>query len=103
MSVAENERRKDLADIEKLMEKAEGRRIVWRLLETCKVFVTTFSHEPLTMAFNEGGRNVGLQFLADVKEVAPKRYMVMELEAQERKRIVMATLEKEQEMANEEA
>lgn len=103
MGVAEDERRKDLADIEKLMEKAEGRRIVWRLLEQCNVFGTTFSHEPLTMAFNEGQRNIGLLILADVMEVAPKRYMVMTLEAQERKRIVMATLEKEQEISNEEA
>lgn len=103
MSVAEDERRKDLADIEKLMEKAEGRRIVWRLLEQCNVFATTFSHEPLTMAFNEGQRNVGLLFLSDVMEVAPKRYMVMTLEAQERKRIVMAILAKEQETENEEA
>lgn len=103
MSVAEDERRKDLADIEKQMETAQGRRIIWRLLEQTRVFATTFSSETLQMAFNEGQRNVGLQFLADVMEVAPKKYMVMTLEAQERKRIVMAILEKEQETANEEA
>lgn len=101
MGVAEDERRKDLADIEKQMETAQGRRIIWRLLEQCKVFATTFSAEPLVMAFNEGQRNTGLQFLADVMEVAPKKYMVMTLEAQERKRIVMATLEKEKEREDE--
>lgn len=103
MGVAENERRKDLVDIEKLMETAAGRRIVWRLLETCKVFASTFSAEPMAMAFAEGQRNIGLLFLADVMEMAPKKYMIMTLEAQERKRIVMATLEKEQETADEEA
>lgn len=101
MSVAEEERRKDLNDIKGLMDSAQGRRVIWRILESGRVFSSTFSVEPLNMAFMEGQRNAGLSILADVMEIAPKKFQVMMLEAKERRELVSALLEKEKEGINE--
>lgn len=98
MSVADEERRKDLNDIKLLMDTAHGRRVVWRILESGRVFASTFSVEALNMAFMEGQRNTGLSILADVMEVAPKKFQVMMLEAKERRELVNAILEKEKEL-----
>lgn len=100
MSVVDEERRKDLKDIKDLMDTAHGRRVVWRILEAGRVFSSTFSVEALHMAFMEGQRNAGLSILADVMEVAPKKFQVMMLEAKERRDIVSAILDKEKELTN---
>ncbi len=100
MGVREEERRKELNDIRDQMETAQGRRVIWRLLEAGKVFSTTFNAEALSMAFLEGHRNIALSFLADVMDVAPKKFNVMMLEAKERREIVKALLEKEREAEN---
>jgi hypothetical protein len=102
VSVHNEERRKDLKDIKDLMETAHGRRVIWRILEVGRVFSSTFSIEPLNMAFLEGHRNIGLAFLADVMDVAPKKFQVMMLEAKERKDLVLTLLAKEEETNNEE-
>lgn len=100
MSISDEERRKDLNDIKLLMDTTHGRRVVWRILEAGRVFSSTFSVESLHMAFMEGQRNAGLSILADVMEVAPKKFQVMMLEAKERRDIVSAILEKEKELTN---
>jgi len=102
MSVYEDERRKDLQDIKSLMDTAQGRRVVWRLLEYGKVFSPTFSIEQPVMCFQEGARNMALTFLADVMEIAPKKFQVMMLEAKERRDLVETLLGKEKETINEE-
>lgn len=102
MGVIEEERRKDLQDIKSLMDSAQGRRIVWRLLEQGKVFNTTFSIDQPVMCFQEGARNIALSFLADVMEIAPKKLQVMMLEAKERRDLVCALMAKEEETNYEE-
>src|SRR5574340_1333024 len=79
-AVDEAERIKRLIEIEDfkwLMAHKQGRRIVWRLLEQYGVFRSSFSTEPLEMAFLEGQRNDGLRLLADIHEHAPDRYVEM--------------------------
>jgi hypothetical protein len=100
MSILEDERRKELSDIKLQMDTERGRKVMWRLLEMSHVFRPTFSNDPYLMAFNEGTRNTGLKLFADIMEIAPKKYMVMALEAQERSAILEAILEKEKEMNN---
>ena len=101
MSVAAALRVKDLQDIKSMMETAQGRRVIWRVLESGRVFCSTFSTEPLQMAFMEGQRNAGLALLSDVMEIAPKKFQVMMLEAKERRDLMSEMMEKEREADNE--
>lgn len=99
--VLERERQKDLRDIKNLMDSESGRRIIWRVFDKSHVFATSFNPDTSVMAFNEGERNVALTLLADVMEVAPKKFQVMLLEAKERRDLVEKELEKEQEAIDE--
>lgn len=72
------------SDIRWLMESAQGRRIVWRMLNRTGVFRSSFSSDALAMAFAEGNRNIGLQLLAQVHELCPDLYPEMVREANER-------------------
>lgn len=76
----ETERVKRLIEIEDLkwmVAHKQGRRFCWRQLEKHGVFRSSFSTEPLEMAFLEGQRNDGLRLLADILEHAPDRYVDM--------------------------
>ena len=102
MSIMDEVRRQELNDIKQQMDTERGRKFMWRLLEISKVFTPTFAPDPLIMSFNEGTRNLGLKLFADIMEVAPKKYMVMTLEAKERSESLKAILEKEQKEINDE-
>ena len=102
MKVYEEERVKELKDIELLMDDARGRRVLNRLLEHCHVFHSTMAvGDPHATAFNEGKRNAALPFLADIMEAAPKKFMVMMLEGKERRDRIKFRLEKETEEERE--
>lgn len=58
------------------MSDKRGRRAIWRLLDITGIYRTSFTGNSTTF-FNEGARNVGLQFLADVNEACPERYLEM--------------------------
>lgn len=65
------------ADFKRLMSEEWGRRIVWRDLEDAGVFRLSFNTNSMTMAFNEGSRNLGLRKLAQVHELCPDLYHLM--------------------------
>lgn len=74
-------------DIRKLLALPEGRRELWRILSMCGVHRTSFAGEaPITMAFNEGQRNIGLMLEARALEHAPELYIQMRDEAAQEKR-----------------
>jgi len=79
---------KEREDFKTLMGTYHGRAFVWRLLEKCKVYVSTFSSDPLQMSFNEGKRFIGLAVMGEVFEVSPVAYKLMQDEAEERLRII---------------
>ena len=83
--IADEERKRDLADMATIADTAAGRRFLYRILETACVFQPTFSSDALFMSFREGQRNIGLIALNDITEAAPKRYQVMMMEAKERR------------------
>jgi hypothetical protein len=51
------------------------RRYVWDKLADCGIFRTTFSTDPLQMAFNEGQRNAGLTLLNDIIQYCPEQFI----------------------------
>jgi len=73
-------RQEELNDVRALMDTPAGRRFVWRLLERCGVYQTSFTGNSATF-FKEGERNIGLWLLADIHEVALDEFMAMLKEA----------------------
>lgn len=70
------------ADLLWLMNQREGRRFMWRLLQSCHLYETSFTGTSATF-FREGERNVGLQVLADITRLCPDLYARMAGDLQE--------------------
>lgn len=69
--------REDEEHIVWLMSSTKGRRFLWRLLARAGVFHSSFNTNAMTMAFNEGRRNQGLELLNRINTFAPDQYMTM--------------------------
>lgn len=65
--------RMDAEDIKWLMSDKRGRRIMWRLLEKTGVYRTSMTGDNYTF-FNEGARNIGLDYILSVNANAPGQY-----------------------------
>jgi hypothetical protein len=66
----ELKRSQELNDLKSILDKDFGRRYIWRLLETCGVYRSSFTGNSTTF-FNEGERNIGLKILAEIGEADP--------------------------------
>lgn len=75
-SKAQRAREKQLNDIRFLLSREQGRRFLWRCLERCGVYRSSFTGNSQTF-FNEGERNIGLFILDDIMEAAPDAYLLM--------------------------
>ena len=60
-----------------LMDNAQGRRTVWRLLNWTGVFRSSVNSDVTMMAFAEGNRNVGLRVWAQLHRLCPEKYLIM--------------------------
>lgn len=60
------ERRRELTDIGTVLSNASGRRFVWRVLEKCGAFSSTFSKEQLTMAYLSGKQDLGHFIMSEI-------------------------------------
>lgn len=70
-------RDRELNDVRIVLSTPAGRRFVWRYLERCGLFRTSFTGNEGSTFFNEGERNIGIKLLADVNEADPERYLLM--------------------------
>jgi hypothetical protein len=70
-----------IEDLQWLMGNARGRRIAYRLLESARIWELSFEGDAQWMAFNEGRRNEGLRFLANITEHCHGQYIEMLIEA----------------------
>lgn len=75
------QREKD--DIKFVMDSEQGRRVVWRVLESGRVFAAIPPMDALAMAFNEGQRNLALELFQRVMAHCPDQYLKMAAEASE--------------------
>ncbi|WP_406807919.1 hypothetical protein [Enterobacter cloacae] len=75
------QREKD--DIKFVMDSEQGRRVVWGLLESGRVFAAIPPMDALAMAFNEGQRNLALELFQRVMTHCPDQYLKMAEEASE--------------------
>ncbi|MGE4471076.1 MAG: hypothetical protein AB7D47_13160 [Desulfovibrio sp.] len=62
------ERLRELRDLRDVMSTEEGRRVMWRLLSECRVFLSTYSPKELESYYRQGRRAVGLIFFNDMME-----------------------------------
>lgn len=67
---------KELDEIRCVLSTPQGKRFVWRYLEKCGVFKTSFTGSSETF-FLEGRRDIGLALLAEVCESSPEAYLEM--------------------------
>jgi hypothetical protein len=67
-TAARRERNKQLDDLRDVLATQAGRRVMWRLLDHCGVFRSTFTGHGGRDAFNEGARNVGLFILTELTD-----------------------------------
>jgi len=80
-----DKRRKELDDLKWLMAHPQGRRITTRILAEAGIYRSSFNHSGSVMAFNEGKRQIGLWFQAELVDASPKGHIKMleELQASE--------------------
>ena len=67
------------ADLVWLMCQREGRRFIWRLLQSCRLYETSLAGTSAAF-FREGERNVGLRVLADIVRLCPDLHARMAIE-----------------------
>ena len=72
----EQRRRQEIEDFKWLMAHKQGRRLMWRLLSMTGVFRTSMTGNSSTF-FNEGRRDIGLQFMAEVNDHCLDAYVQM--------------------------
>jgi hypothetical protein len=73
-----------LANLASLLEYWEFRNFMWMVLGETGYFGASFTGEPLTTAFNEGKRHIGIQLFIDMLTADPNAYTVMRNEALQR-------------------
>lgn len=75
-------REKELNDLRFLLSTDQGRRFVWRYLEICGVYKSSFTGSSETF-FLEGQRNIGLKLIADIMDADPEAYIKMQKQNRE--------------------
>lgn len=72
--------------VRELMSTPLGRAWIWRKLEACHVFASSFAADDRTTSFNEGQRSIGLALISDVMRACPDYYLLAMRESDERSR-----------------
>ncbi len=69
-----DKRDEQLNDLKVLLSIPEGRRVLWRILEHCAIYSSTYSHVHATASFLEGQRQVGTTVVGWMTGVDPLAY-----------------------------
>lgn len=70
-------RRRELTDIGTVLSNASGRRLIWRILEKCGVFSSTFNKDASTMAYLSGQQDLGHFIMSEI--VASDEHLLFKL------------------------
>lgn len=74
---AKTARDQEIEDFKWLVAHAQGRRLLWRLLERTGVYRTSYNGSTNDTLFREGSRNIGLEVLGELHEISPQTYSKM--------------------------
>jgi len=77
--LARIERANELDDIKFMMKTKQGRRFMWRLLTVGNIFRKCFTGNSQTF-YNEGKREMTLEFYQDIMEASPDQFAVAQKE-----------------------
>ena len=88
----------DDEDMRSALKVKWGRRLIWRLMGKCGIFMQSFipGDQDLT-SFNEGRRSIGLTLLKQVIDINPESYVLMEKESKKEAKYVRGADERESE------
>jgi hypothetical protein len=81
---AKQARAKEIADLAAVLDTEQGRRLLMRVLEYCRVFEEVFDESPHRTAFNAGARNVGLFVMGEITASDETALFLMMREKRER-------------------
>lgn len=70
-------RDREIADLQTILATVQGRRFVWRYLEFCGIFETSFSPSGSQTFFAEGRRTVGLKLIDDITDSNDEALILM--------------------------
>ena len=74
------ERREEIKDIIAVMQTAQGRRWVWRLLCKARIFSSPYAGSTNDTMMNLGEHNFGLFVMTEVIDACPDSYLLMQKE-----------------------
>ena len=74
-------RQREVEKLGQMLKDKDNRAFVWRILENCGVYHTSFTGNDATTNFNEGKRQIGLMILEELSEVDPSAFSLMQREA----------------------
>ncbi len=94
------DRDQEQADLRAILALPTGRRVLWRLLEDCKVFASIW-HPSALIHFNEGRRDVGLKLMAAISRADDQALLQMMAEAAQLTRRATAEVANDQRIAHE--
>lgn len=72
-----SKRERELDDIRFVLSSDKGQSFLWRYLEACGVYQTSFADNSNLMSFKEGQRSVGLKLLSDIIEADSNKFLQM--------------------------
>lgn len=73
-------REREMGDLRSVLNTAEGRRVLWRILSQAQVFTASYTGDQDTF-FNEGKRNIGIWMLEELMQAKPEAFLQMQREA----------------------
>lgn len=71
---ARRKREGELADLRAALADPVASRVLWRVLERCHVYQTSFTGHGSRDSFLEGERNIGLWLISEMNEADPTGY-----------------------------
>ena len=71
-------KKRNTADLQAVLKTVQGRRLVWRILQACRVRQHSFvPGDSTATAFHCGQQSIGLFLLAEIEDAAPNAYTQM--------------------------
>lgn len=74
------DRKQELADLRAILETAEGRRFLWRLLKHCGLYRTPFNPNAAIAAHNAGLQGAAYYLLSEICEASSPMWLQMQSE-----------------------
>lgn len=65
---AHRKRKEELTDIRTVLASSSGRNFLWRLLDKCGVFESTFTNDSLKMSYLSGQQDIGHFIMSEIVE-----------------------------------